>query len=164
MWEEVFFLAVVWLAGWLFLWRGGMREMGRTSVSICWLWIASARSGRGQVAKCRSTGREQGASWLGWLVMELVGEQGYRFRGGWILSVLCRHFALVARESQAVYFGRMVLAEEGILPCFLLLWVVREGTFSALVGCLIFSSMRPCAMREHFLAVFGVKRPFFPRF
>ena len=29
MGEEVFFLVVVWLAGWLFLWRGGMRKMRR---------------------------------------------------------------------------------------------------------------------------------------
>ena len=40
MGEEVFFLAVCWLAGWLFLWRGGMRNLEKTGVSICWLWIA----------------------------------------------------------------------------------------------------------------------------
>ena len=101
--EEVFFLAVCWLAGWMFLWRGGMRNLGKTSVSICWLWIASARSGRGQVAECRSTGLEQGTGWLGWLVMELVGEQGYRFRRGWVLFVLWRQLFRWLRGSRRLF-------------------------------------------------------------
>ena len=40
MGEEVFFLAVVWLAGWDAFVEGRNAQDGKTSVSICWLWIA----------------------------------------------------------------------------------------------------------------------------